>query len=1394
MVTLRNISIVFLLAVGLFGTIAFAKSAGTLLQEGLYAEEVDGNLDAAIKIYQQIIADPSANRSHVAQALYRQGMCYMKKKDEQQAREVFGKLVQQYGDQTSLVEKVAPLLADLTNHDPATLMPPDTLAYIELGNPGRQIETILQMLKGTPFENPLAAISGGRSQGQTGQPGRSPGDIMAAMFNPSMMAEFKKIRGMAIGITAMKQNNPPMVAVLYPGKSDALRGLILAGLNIVGRASASTEGMQTLAIQNGPGVAYDDEVIILAQPMEQLNWCVKQYKGITNEPTLASQNKVFAKLSKENRQTNALTVWVDAARTYSAVSGMMAQWGQTEQLRMVDGIADVKNIEDIIATFAIEATGIAVDASINFKENHNCLPYKMIQTPNLSRNGFMGVPSEAVAVASFAYGEAGSGSTETAHKALERLTGLSMGREIYSNIEQVNLFIMPSQGTSNIGGAIGQIAPCLGLTLTSREPQHTYKLLTQILEIANLFATAKGGTQAVEQSDAAAGKYMLTFGDMKINFYIGQREKITTLALSPEVLKASLSAVENKKSVLAAGVLQEPFKQLSADTSKMVLVNVGGAIRIISPMIIGSFQSPNRENLQQALEQLAPAYSRTIIELRTNEQVNNFALHYGITNLPPLDQVFEPVMQISKIMSETKSWGKAEKQKKEASANIIKTSKAPVIDGAADELWSAARRYKIGNVIYSPLTSADDCSAEFRAMWDENNLYVLVDVTDDMLVNDTSPDQPVTLSTGSTVVPWWFDDCVEVYIDADNSKSNQYDNDDAQYHFDWDKTKPTMGRHNEHGRMENIEFAMVTTDKGYRTEIKFPWLTLGVKPSDGMKIGLDVHVNDDDNGGERDSKIMWRNKEDNAWENPRAFGTARLVDLVGWWKFDEDSGTTAHDSSSRGNHGTLIGDTQWVTDGLIGGALYFNDSKDTTCRVEIPTKGMTASAGTIALQAKLSPNPPSTEVFTRYFFGHTTTPYYNNRIQLYLDQTTMTLDLGLGDSHNRKMNIAPLGVETWYHIALTWDDGNYVVYLDGQKLATGTYTGLDTLNTFANIGNDGGELDEAFDGTIDDVRIYNYALSQEDIEQLCSVISTKPQPSDRAVVGAGGPAKLSWRPGIGAVSHKLYLGTDKERYFVDGWAAKKAEVDMSALSKAMPAIQKDKTYYWRVDDVQGDGKIVTGNVWSFTTSGKLVGWWKLDEAKGREVGDSSGNNHSGSIVGNPQWRPSGGKIGGALELDGDGDYVNLGKSSDFDLAEQITIAAWIKVNRFDKEWQAIITKGDSAWRMQRVRETDSLEFACSGLQVPGTEWGGIYGKMSVNDGQWHHTTGVYDGKKLSLYIDGKLDVSVNASGKINVNDHPVYIGENAEQTGRFWNGLIDDVRIYNYAVSEGDILALVKGS
>ena len=97
----------------------------------------------------------------------------------------------------------------------------------------------------------------------------------------------------------------------------------------------------------------------------------------------------------------------------------------------------------------------------------------------------------------------------------------------------------------------------------------------------------------------------------------------------------------------------------------------------------------------------------------------------------------------------------------------------------------------------------------------------------------------------------------------------------------------------------------------------------------------------------------------------------------------------------------------------------------------------------------------------------------------------------------------------------------------------------------------------------------------------------------------------------------------------------------------------------------------------------LIGWWKLDEKDGRTAADSSGNGHDATVQGNPDWQPTGGKVGGAIALGGDGDFLTIDDESAFDFLGGVTVAAWIKVNAFDKPWQAIVTKGDSAWRIQR---------------------------------------------------------------------------------------------------------------
>jgi len=291
----------------------------------------------------------------------------------------------------------------------------------------------------------------------------------------------------------------------------------------------------------------------------------------------------------------------------------------------------------------------------------------------------------------------------------------------------------------------------------------------------------------------------------------------------------------------------------------------------------------------------------------------------------------------------------------------------------------------------------------------------------------------------------------------------------------------------------------------------------------------------------------------------------------------------------------------------------------------------------------------------------------------------------------------------------------------------------------------------------------------------------KPQPANRTEGTTLTGLKLSWMPGANVTEHKVYFGTSID--------------NMSLLSEVttgyagLPELERGTAYYWRVDEVQPEGSVATGDIWSFNT-GRLIAWWKLDDGSGNTAVDSSGNAHNGTLLGDTSWVDV--ITGGALAFDGDGDYVDIGKEPNFDIKNQITVSAWIKVGAFDREWQTIVAKGDRAWRLQRNWGESTLEFACSGLVVPGTDWGQIYGTTDVNDGHWHHVAGVYDQEKIYLYIDGNLDASAEAPGTIRVNDEPVYIGENSQTPNRFWNGLIDDVRIYSYALSTEEISEIAQ--
>lgn len=174
------------------------------------------------------------------------------------------------------------------------------------------------------------------------------------------------------------------------------------------------------------------------------------------------------------------------------------------------------------------------------------------------------------------------------------------------------------------------------------------------------------------------------------------------------------------------------------------------------------------------------------------------------------------------------------------------------IDGNLNE-WGSASSYNVNKVTQGTTEN----TATFRAMWNNNNLFVAVQVSDNLLVNDSAD--------------LFDDDSIEIYIDGLNDKSGPYNSDDKQYVISINKSIVDYGVGI---TQKSFPVAISRTGNGYILEIGIPFSDIGITASDNKIIGFDIGVNDDDNGGIKDGQISWNG------DGTGYMSTAQFGDLV----------------------------------------------------------------------------------------------------------------------------------------------------------------------------------------------------------------------------------------------------------------------------------------------------------------------------------------------------------------------------------------------------------------------------------------------------------------------------------------------------------------------------------
>jgi hypothetical protein len=440
--------------------------------------------------------------------------------------------------------------------------------------------------------------------------------------------------------------------------------------------------------------------------------------------------------------------------------------------------------------------------------------------------------------------------------------------------------------------------------------------------------------------------------------------------------------------------------------------------------------------------------------------------------------------------------------------------------------------------------------------------------------------------------------------------------------------------------------------------------------------------------------------------------------LVAEWHFDEGSGTILRDSSGNGNDGTIHGAT-WV-DGKSGKALSFDGKDD---YVNIPNHPSLNPETAITISAWYKPvvsfeGAGVDPIVDKGYYSHTA-PSYQYHLGVTGDRYdtsrhsafsfSVALD-GAAKGVHTDYNFWVLG--TWYYLVGTYDGEITRLYVNGEVVSAKEGQGelrdygKDVyIATYTNY-------DEYLPGTIDEVRIYNRALTAEEIKANYDALTAPTVPSTLIPTPAPTP----------------------------------------------------------VPSVSDEG---------------LVAEWHFDEGSGTVLRDSSGNGNDGTIYG-ATWVDE--KSGKALSFDGRDDYVEV--PTPYSPINEFSIEAWIKTTSTARQTIFGGSTGNDKFH------------PCFGVGYGGTanKAGGcvnrdgtyIHSNVDVNTGYWNHIVLVAnDGgsstTNMKIYVNGVLDADINDPFVIRTWTETHYIGK--RESEYYFNGIIDEIRIYNRALSASEIKA-----
>jgi hypothetical protein len=450
------------------------------------------------------------------------------------------------------------------------------------------------------------------------------------------------------------------------------------------------------------------------------------------------------------------------------------------------------------------------------------------------------------------------------------------------------------------------------------------------------------------------------------------------------------------------------------------------------------------------------------------------------------------------------------------------------------------------------------------------------------------------------------------------------------------------------------------------------------------------------------------------------------------------------------------------------------------------------------------------------------------------------------------LSTSPLPIGQWVHVAVTLNGNTGTLYVNGVQAAANTSMTIrpsDFNPAFNFIGKSQFSADPLFNGRIDDFRIYNYVLTGTQIAAIAAgntapsftadpiinldgqelvnyagmplatfatdaeglqnaIFSRESGPAWLAVAADG---TLSGTPGDQHVGQNIFTVRvqDSEGLFdtaqmtihiENTWSGVRGLEDLIGLASQWLAMDCADFPACSGADLDADGEVTVSDVAAMGRNWLVDETLQLhltfDEAQGDTAADSSVYARTGLLHNQPAW--TSGAVGGALAFDGVNDYVQVTGYKGVTGSTPRTCAAWIKTAGVSTN-AAILD-----WGLSSAGQRWLFGLFTTGELAVYTWTPYIRTNATVTDGQWHHVAAVLpdngslDVADIQIYIDGVLQsTTVSAPQPISTAaGDSLTIGaySNAGPMAGFFNGLIDDVRLYDRPLNQQEIQALAAAA